>query len=316
MKKVLVTGGAGYIGSACVKALVSERYDVLVYDNLSTGQRDKVSSEVEMVSGDLLDLSKLRQVCQGHNFDAVVHFAGKKSVSESEVNPTLYFENNLLGSLNVLKVMEEFKIPQIIFSSTASVYETINNGIAITEESSIKPISVYGDTKLMVENMIKSFARVGKIKQFTILRYFNVAGDAGLNYQELEAKNVFPAIANKIKNDEPFEIFGNDYNTRDGTCIRDYIHLEDLIDGHLLALQSDYSGILNLGTGVGYSVKEVVDAFIENFGKKINVKISPRRSGDSATVVANATLAKEVLGWSPKRNLNDMIKDTIKAYSI
>lgn len=314
MKKILVTGGAGYIGSACVKALIEEGNKVTVFDDFSTGQKDKISAGSEVIEGSLCNFSDISEACRLGEFDAVMHFAAKKAVAESEANPSLYFANNVLGSFNLLRSMEEFKIPQIIFSSTAAVYAPIVESKKITESSLVAPISVYGVTKLMVEDMIKSYVRTGKISQFSILRYFNVAGDSGVNFQENNPQNVFPILANKLKNDETFEIFGDDYDTKDGTCIRDYVHLEDLIDGHLLALHSADSGIFNLGTGTGYSVKELVDSFSKNSGKKIDVRISPRRAGDSVVVVADAALANHELGWYPKQTLDDMVKDTLRVF--
>ena len=314
MRTVLVTGGAGYIGSACVQSLVLAGDRVVVFDNFSTGQKDKVSDEVIIVEGDISNRVVLDKVCSEFNFDAVMHFAGKKSVEESENNPYLYFANNVVGSLNLLKAMEDFKIPRIVFSSTAAVYAPSDDSTKLSESSPIGPISIYGTTKCMVEDIIKSFARSGKIRNFSILRYFNVAGDAGLNYQEKDSKNVFPILAEKLRSEEVFEIFGADYNTRDGTCVRDYIHINDLILGHLLALKSDINGVYNLGTGIGCSVKELVDTFNDLSTKKLKVKVSPRRLGDASVVVADATLAGNILGWHPKYSLRDMIEDTLKVY--
>lgn len=314
MRTILVTGGAGYIGSACVQSLVLAGDRVVVLDNFSTGQRDKVLNEIVVVEGDVSSQITLEKLCREFNFDAVIHFAGKKSVEESENNPYLYFANNVVGSLNLLKTMEDFKIPRIVFSSTAAVYAPSNDYAKLAESSPIGPISVYGTTKCMVEDMIKSFAQAGKIRNFSILRYFNVAGDVGLNYQEKNSKNVFPVLASKLRNEEVFEIFGADYDTRDGTCVRDYIHINDLISGHLSALKNDVNGVYNLGTGIGCSVKELVDTFNDLSMKKLKIKVSPRRLGDAPVVVADATLAGNILGWHPKYSLRDMIEDTLRVY--
>lgn len=314
MKKVLVTGGAGYIGSSCVKSLIEAGHKVVVFDDFSTGQKDKVPNEAEIVEGNLLDTELLETVCHKIQFDAVMHFAAKKAVGESEENPSLYFTNNVIGSLNLLKIMEVANIPQIVFSSTAAVYapnETFEN---LSEVSKLAPISVYGQTKLMVEEMINTYVRTGKIKHFSILRYFNVAGDGGVNFKEKNPQNVFPIIVNKLKNNEVFEIFGDDYPTKDGTCIRDYIHLKDLVSGHLLALESKKNGIYNLGTSMGYSVTDLVNAFEVVSGKKMKVKVSPRRLGDAPIVVSDATLAREILHWQPKQTLNEMVEDTLRVY--
>ncbi len=314
MKKILVSGGAGYIGSACVKALLNEGNEVVVFDNFSTGQRDKIAVGAEIFSGDLNNPSDLKSVCERYKFAAVMHFAAKKAVGESEEDPSLYFANNVIGSFNLLKVMEEFSIPQIVFSSTAAVYSPDATVDKLTESSTVAPISVYGTTKLMVEDMIKAYARTGKIKTFSILRYFNVAGDAGLNYQEQNPKNVFPILANKLRAGDLFEIFGDDYQTKDGTCLRDYIHLKDLVNGHLLALNSEKSGIYNLGTGTGYSVKELVSAFDLIASRELKVKISPRRPGDAPVVIADAALANRELNWYPSQTLQDMVEDTLRIY--
>ena len=315
MKKILVTGGAGYIGSACVKALIDEGNEVVVFDNFSTGQRDKIPTGVDIHTGDLNNFSDLKSVCEQYQFAAVMHFAAKKAVGESEENPSLYFANNVIGSFNLLKVMDEFAIPQIVFSSTPAVYAPDATVDKLKENSVVAPISVYGTTKLMVEDMIKAYARTGKIKTFSILRYFNVAGDAGLDYQEQNPKNVFPVLANKLRAEDYFEIFGDDYQTKDGTCLRDYIHLKDLVNGHLLALNSQKSGIYNLGTGTGYSVKELVEAFnLMATDRKLKVKISPRRSGDTPVVIADAALANRELNWHPSQTLKDMVEDTLRVY--
>lgn len=311
-KTILVTGGAGYIGSACVLSLVKEGHKVTVLDDFSTGQRNKVTKEAEVIEGNIIDLEALDKVCRGRSFDTVMHFSAKKAVGESETNPTLYFKNNVTGSLNILETMEKYQIPQIIFSSTAAVYAP-NDGSLVTEDSPIKPSSVYGLTKLMVEDMIKAYARIGKINEFSILRYFNVAGDVGLNFKEENAQNVFPILTTALQTGTPFNIFGTDYDTKDGTCVRDYIHLKDLIDGHLLALESKDSNTFNLGTGTGYTVRELIEMFELVGARKINVVESARRLGDVAVVTASAEKAKERLNWSPKYSLEDMVKSTLKA---
>jgi UDP-glucose 4-epimerase len=312
--KILVTGGAGYIGSACVDSLVKAGHSVVVFDDLSTGQSDKVSSEAMLLSGSLTDSTAIMQVCEEYQFDAVMHFAAKKAVGESEINPTLYYETNLVGTFNLLRAMEKANIPKLIFSSTAAVYRASADGLPATEETPTNPVSVYGTTKLMVEDMIRSYQRTGKLKQFSILRYFNVAGDAGLDYKEDNAQNVFPLIARTIGTEKPFIILGTDYETIDGTGVRDYIHLKDLVDAHIFALLKDASGTYNLGTGVGYSVRQLVAAFNAKLPKPLNVVEAPRRLGDAPVVVADASLAEETLGWKPKHTLADMVEDTLRVY--
>ena len=274
-KTILVTGGAGYIGSACVAELYNQGHEVVVFDNLSTGQIKTLPKDVTVVVGDITEKDALRQICQQYSFSAVIHCAAKKAVGESEQKPSLYFNTNLLGSLNVLSVMEEFSIPQIIFSSTAAVYAPPLNTEAVSEDSLVEPVNVYGHSKLMVEQLIREYARLRKIKQYTIFRYFNVAGDAGLQYQEMNAQNVFPLLAATITSKQMFYIFGDDYETRDGTGVRDYIHLNDLVRAHLLALAGEVSGIFNLGSGSGFSVRELICGFEVASGLKLKVEIAP-----------------------------------------
>jgi UDP-glucose 4-epimerase len=313
-KTVLVTGGAGYIGSACVDSLVKAGHQVVVFDDLSTGQVDKLPAEVEFVEGSITDVEAVNKVCGSRKFDTVIHFAAKKVVGESEIDPSLYFDTNVIGSFNILSAMERFAIPQIIFSSTAAVYAPLFTGGHVDEASSLAPMSVYGVTKLMVEDMIRAYARTGKIKQFSIFRYFNVAGDVGLNYKEKKAQNVFPIITSKLYNNDTFEIFGTDYNTKDGTCVRDYIHLSDLVEAHVLAQISKKSGVYNLGTGIGYSVRELLGAFNKVSGKTMQVQESERRVGDLSIMLADAGLARKQLGWQPKHSLLSMVEDTLEVY--
>lgn len=313
-KSILVTGGAGYIGSACVDLLVKSGHDVVVFDDLSTGQPDKVSPEAFMVAGSMADFSAVRNICSSRRFDAVVHCAAKKAVGESEINPTLYFETNVVGSFNLLKAMEENRIPQIIFSSTAAVYAPTEENLPVTESTPTGPVSVYGSSKLMIEEMIKSYHRTNKIKKYCILRYFNVAGDYDLNYMERNAQNVFPIIARSAKDKSTFNVFGTDYDTRDGTCVRDYIHLKDLVKAHMMAIKCEESGVFNLGTGVGYTVRELIKAFNKQLKTKVNVVESPRRPGDPMIVVADATEANKKLGWHPEHTLEEMVEDTLRVY--
>ena len=314
-KTILVTGGAGYIGSACVAELNRQGHKVVVFDNLSTGQAQALPKNVLVTIGDITNKDALRQLCQKYNFSAVVHCAAKKAVGESEQNPSLYFYTNLLGSLNVLSVMEEFVIPQIVFSSTAAVYAPPRNLKAVSEDSPLEPVNVYGYSKLMVEQLIREYARLGKIKQYTIFRYFNVAGDAGLLYQERNAQNVFPLLASAITSGQTFYIFGEDYETKDGTGVRDYIHLNDLVRAHLLALEGEFSGTFNLGSGSGFSVRELINEFEAASGAKLKVEITKRRAGDPASLVAHSSLAQQQLHWQPKSTLKDMVKSTLAAYA-
>lgn len=316
-KNILVTGGAGYIGSAIVSDLVAAGHHVVVYDDLSTGKREKVTPGAALVVGNMTDESALAAVFATHSFDAVIHCAAKKAVGESEQEPALYFKHNVGGTLNLLTQMAAHQVPHIIFSSTAAVYAPPADGVTpVTEEDVVHPASVYGQSKLMAETLIREFHRTDKLGQYTILRYFNVAGDAGLGYREEQAQNVFPLIARALAADTTFYMFGDDWPTADGTGVRDYIHVRDLAVAHVLALSSTDSAIYNLGTGSGYSVKQLVTAFETQSGRTLQAVVAPRRAGDVAVTVANAEKAKQALGWEPKCTLEDMVESTISVYGL
>ena len=316
-KTVLVTGGAGYIGSAAVAALISDGHTVVVFDNLHSGKKDKLHKKASLVVGDVTELADLEAVFEAHQFDTVMHFAAKKSVAESQQEPALYFRNNVLGTLNILTCMAKYSVPQIIFSSTAAVYKADDAPSQLfTEESAVAPASVYGQSKLMSETLIQEFYNTSKISSYVILRYFNVAGDSGLDYREDAAQNVFPLLAKAIEKNSTFNVFGNDYDTADGTGVRDYIHLSDLVDAHVKALRADATGIYNLGTKTGYSVSDLVKAFEEATGKKIQVAVLPRRPGDIGTVVSDATRAERELDWKPTRDLKAMVESTVFVYKL
>ncbi|MEX0917667.1 MAG: UDP-glucose 4-epimerase GalE [Candidatus Paceibacterota bacterium] len=310
-KRVLVTGGAGYIGSAVVAALCERGDTVVVFDDLSSGQREKVHTDAQFIEGDITDQEALAAVFE-RPFDAVLHFAAKKSVAESETNPTAYFHTNVVGALNLLACMERHEVPTIVFSSTAAVYKPGYE--RCPEAAEVGPVNVYGCTKLMVEECIREYHRTGVLKRYGVLRYFNVAGDVGLRYIEQNAKNVFPILARAVQSGDPFRIFGTDYSTKDGTCVRDYIHLVDLVDAHLRVLDHDDSGTYNLGTEDGYSVRELVRAFEEVSGKVVSVEEAPRRAGDPACLVADAVRARTELGWRPTKSLTDMVESTVSVY--
>ncbi len=312
-KNILVTGGAGYIGSACTKALLDGEYNVTVLDNLSNGNVKYVDERATFIEADLLDVEALTDVFSNGKFNAVMHFAAHKAVAESEENPTKYFTNNIAGTINLLSAMESNGVGEMIFSSSAAVYAPTKEGVC-TEESELGPINVYGNCKLIEERLIQELARTGKLSKFAILRYFNVAGDAGLNYVDQAPENVFPIIANSISSGGSFSIFGTDYDTRDGSCVRDYIHLSDLVDAHILALKHESSGIWNLGTSEGTSVIELIDAFEEVSSKKLSRHDASRRAGDPATLLADATSAAETLKWIPKKSLRAMVESTLSTY--
>jgi UDP-glucose 4-epimerase len=308
---ILVTGGAGYIGSIAVKKLIEKGYSVTVVDNLSKGKKELVDKKAKFIKLDLTD-KNLISVFQKNKFDAIIHFSAYKAVEESMVDAVKY-SDNISGMINLLNCMVKSKTQKIIFSSTAAVYGMPEKEI-IDEKTPTNPINYYGYTKLAMEQIIEWYNKIHKI-QYIALRYFNVAGDGGLNYTDPEAKNIFPIISEVISGKRKIlTIFGTDYNTDDGTCVRDYIDVNDLVDAHILAINKNFNGILNLGTGKGYSVKELVKAFSEVLGKKIPTEYGKRREGDPAKLVASNKKAKKILGWNPKVKLKEMIKTTLKAY--
>ncbi len=312
MKKILVTGGAGYIGSAATKMLIKEGYQVAVVDNLSKGDKKLVDARANFYKADLVDLDKLSKVFQKHKFDSVMHFAAYKAVEESMENAVKY-SDNITGTVNLLNCMVKFGVKQIIYSSTAAVYG-LPREKPITEKSPLEPINYYGFTKLASEQIIGWFGKVHGI-QYVNLRYFNVAGDGGLSYVDPSAKNIFPIIMEVFSGKRSqLVIFGNDYHTPDGTCIRDYFDINDLVDAHILALDLKSSETINLGTAKGSSVAELVKLSEQVVGKSLKYKYGERRQGDPAVLVASNAKAKKLLGWEPKRRLEDMIKSMWEAY--
>lgn len=306
--KILVTGGAGYIGSACTKALCDKKYNVTVIDNLSTGNIKYVDKRAIFIKEDLLNEKSLFKKIND-NYDILIHFVAHKNAGISMQDPILYSQNIQI-MLNVLKLMIEKNIKKIIFSSTAAVYgDPIY--VPVDELHPTNPANYYGFTKLVCEDLIKWYSNIYGIK-YTILRYFNVAGDCGLNYIDNSA-NLFNVIKKVIlKENKMLNIYGNDYKTRDGTCIRDYIHINDLIDAHILAINDQKNNIFNLGTKKGYTVNEVINEFEKQLNKKIPKKIIERRKGDIPILIASYQKAKKMLKWSPKYTLSDMVKSTLK----
>ena len=313
-KTILITGGAGYIGSALAAAFVHDGHQVVVLDDVSTGQPELLPTEVTMVEGDVTSYADLVAVCSDYDFDTVVHCAAKKAVGESEADPPFYFYTNVAGSIQVLRAMEAFSIPHLVFSSTAVVYDQVSAAELLSESSPLNPPNVYGQTKLMVEQMIETFARLDKIKHYTIFRYFNVAGDAGLGFTDSHPQNVFPLIAHAVKSKSPFSIFGDDYPTKDGTGVRDYIHVNDLVTAHQQVIAGGVSGVFNLGTGVGYSVQELLAAFDAVLTAPVAVQVAKRRLGDPAQLVADASLAHHTFAWQPQHSLADMVTSTVAVY--
>lgn len=319
--KILLTGGAGYIGSHTAVELMHAGHDVVIIDNLSNADAD-VIDKIEQITGrrpvfyqgDMLNRGDVETVFRDHQIDAVIHFAGFKAVGESVAKPLMYYQNNLVSTLNLLDVMGAYGVKNLIFSSSATVYG-MPETLPITEDSPLGALSPYGYTKLAIERILGDVAAADGDWNITMLRYFNPVGaDAsGLIGESPRGipNNLFPFIM-RVATGELTElgIFGNDYDTPDGTCIRDYIHVSDLAVGHVRALENlGGMRIYNLGTGHGYSVLECVQEFSRACGFDIPFVIKPRRAGDAPMVYADASLAQRELGWRAEKNLGDMCRD-------
>lgn len=306
MKTILVTGGAGYIGSHTVKELLKNGYKVLVYDNLSSGHKWAVLRPAKLIVGDLLDEKKLSATLKKYKPDAVMHFAASIEAGESMERPGDFFTNNVTATLNLLKAMQKSNIKKMIFSSSAAVYGDPKR-VPLKEDAELLPINAYGSTKMIDEEMLKYFDIAHEIKYIS-LRYFNAAGADPEGELGAEHKSkthlVTRAILAADKKIPTLEIFGTDYKTKDGTCIRDYIHVTDLAIAHILALgyleKKKESDIFNLGNEKGNSVSEVVKKTQEVTDQSFKVKYSKRRAGDPAKLVASSIKAKKILGWKPK----------------
>ena len=311
---VLVTGGAGYIGSHTVKLLNEKDYDVIVFDNFSRGHIESLPKNVKFENVDLLDYTKLKKIVPKYDIDAVIHFAALAYVEESVEKPDLYYTNNVTGSLNLLKVLKENGTKKFVFSSTCSLYGNPEK-IPIAENQKENPINPYAKTKHIIEIMLKDFDHSFGF-MFVSLRYFNAAGaDPGGRIGESHdpETHLIPLVLDTaLGKRDKIIIFGDDYETADGTCVRDYIHVDDLAEAHVKALEylseNRRSNIINLGTGKGYSVKEVVDIAKEITNINFDVEVSRRREGDPAVLIADNKKAKEVLNWQPKYDLYDIIK--------
>lgn len=314
---ILVTGGAGYVGSHLVLALLEKGEDVIIFDSLELGHKETIESlrsirNLKFVQGNLKNLDDIRGVFLVNKIDSVVHFAAYSQVEESVKNPQKYYYNNVYGTLNLLNAMLEFDVKNIVFSSTAAIYGEPKYS-PIDEKHPVNPINPYGNTKAMIERIMDDYDRAYGLKSVR-LRYFNVAGaDSNSRIGEWHdpETHLIPNVL-KAKSDKVFKMFGTDYDTKDGTCVRDYINVEDLAQAHIKAI--DYlkaggkSDSFNLGTKEGNSVKEVF-AMCENIkGQTIPVEYCPRRVGDTKILVADNKKAKEVLDWTPKYDLKDCVK--------
>lgn len=318
MNMILVVGGAGYIGSHIVKELV-EKEDVIILDNLSTGHREAVDSRAIFVKGDLGDEEDLKMIFSSYPIDAVMHFAANSLVGESVTDPLKYYQNNVASTLTLLKVMMKKKINNFIFSSTAATYG-IPNVKLIDETTPTAPINPYGHSKLMVEQILSDFSKAYGL-HYVVLRYFNAAGaykTGEIGESHHPETHLIPIVLQHLAGKrEKISIFGSDYPTPDGTCVRDYIHVTDLANAHILALEALLSEkksaeTYNLGNGLGYSVKEVIETCEKVTGRKANVEMADRRPGDPAMLVASSKKILDELGWKAERNLEDIISSAWK----
>ncbi len=310
--KVLIAGGAGYIGSHCVRMMANLGYEVVVVDNLSTGHRESVREKLYV--GDIRDSQFLDEVFQKENIDLVIHFCAKSLVGESVQKPLDYFDNNAHGTLVLLQAMNRANVKKIVFSSSAAVYGE-HELMPITEEYPTIPTNPYGETKLFMEKMM-GWAEIGYGFKYVSLRYFNVAGaDASGQIGEVHnpETHLIPIVLEVAAGKRPIlNVYGNDYPTKDGTCIRDYIHVTDLIDAHIKAaeyLMKDHpSQIFNLGSQNGYSVMEIIKTATAVTKQDINYQFAARRPGDPAKLIASSAKIGKILGWEPKHDIKDIIQ--------
>ncbi len=322
--KVLVTGGAGYIGSHAVIELYNKGYIPIIIDNLSNTDGGSISNINKLIGNnfifyeaDIGNENKIKNILKDHqNIFSVIHFAGSKSVEESVINPDIYYQNNVSNTISFLKSLSETNIKNFIFSSSASVYsEEIKP--PYSEISKVAYKSPYAHTKLLIENILESYSQL-KSWNISVLRYFNPAGchESCLLGEKLDtSKNLFPSIAKSILNsDIGIKVYGHDFETKDGTGVRDFIHVEDLVKAHIKTMEISFKNkyeILNLGSGNGYSVLEVLQAFEDVIGKKIKFEKVEKRKGDVAMSVADTTKSRELLNFIPSKNLYEMCKDTL-----
>lgn len=326
---VLITGGAGYIGSHCCVTFLEAGHDVVVLDNLSNSNAESLKRVAEITGrslafeqADIRDRSRVEEILRTHTCDSVVHFAGLKAVGDSVADPLSYYENNVSGTLQLLQAMQACHVKTLIFSSSATVYGE-PQFLPLTEDHPTGPLNPYGQSKLMVEQILKNLSASDPSWRIALLRYFNPVGShtSGLIGEDPQGvpNNLMPFISQVASGRrDKLSVFGNDYPTRDGTGVRDYIHVTDLVEGHLrahealLARSAEDSTCLtvNLGTGTGYSVLEMIRAFERSSNAPIPYEVTPRRPGDAAEVYADTQKAKDTLNWTARRNLQDMCHDT------
>lgn len=316
---ILVTGGAGYIGSHCVLNLLERNQDVIIFDNLSTGHIETIKTlekygNLKFIEGDLKNIDNIQNVFKNNKIDTVFHFAGLSQVGESVKEPVKYYNNNVIGTKNLLNIMAAYNCHKIIFSSTAAIYGEPEY-TPIDEKHPKKPINPYGETKLKIENLLDEYDNLHNIKSVR-LRYFNVAGadeQSRIGEWHTPETHLIPSILKSaLKTNQTFKLFGTDYHTPDGTCVRDYININDLINAHILAYKYLHNGgetnVFNLGSNNGNSVKEVFDTCEKITQKEIQQEIHPRREGDPAILIADNKKAFSILNWSPQKTLTDSIQ--------
>jgi UDP-glucose 4-epimerase len=314
MAKILITGGAGYIGSHTIHYLISKGYDpknLVAFDNLVYGHKEFLPKGVIFVKGDLTNKEDIKSLFKRYNFSSVIHFASYAYVGESCVDPGKYFENNILGGLNLLEEMRKHETRKIIFSSSCAIFG-VPHKLPITEEFPKIPINPYGETKLIFEKFLDWYERIFNIKSIC-LRYFNAAGAAfNIGEKHIPETHIIPLVLSATEKN-PVKIFGTDYPTPNGTCIRDYIHVVDLADAHLKALEylinKEQSWKLNIGTGKGTSLRGIIKISEEIKKSKIPYIETARRRGDPPILIADFQKAKKILGWTPTKNIKDIIAD-------
>jgi UDP-glucose 4-epimerase len=305
--RIFVTGGAGYIGSVTAELLLDEGHEVVIFDNLVEGHRRAVDPRAKFIHGDLADRAQIDAALSGARLDAVMHFAAYALVPESMRDPSKYFRNNVSNGLNLLDAMVTTDVRRIIFSSTCALFGPPER-VPIDETASTRPINPYGESKLAFEKILRWYDEIYGLK-FVSLRYFNAAGaTANLGEDHRPETHLIPNVLNVALGQRPnVEVYGTDYDTPDGTCIRDYIHIVDLARAHILALSATVSGFYNLGTGGGSSVREVIAASRKISGRKIDTIEKPRRPGDPPRLIASSEKIKKELGWVPQFQSLDAI---------
>ena len=317
---ILVTGGAGFVGSHFARRAHECGREVVILDDLSGGAPARLPAEIRVVVGDIGDATAVRKICVEHRVGAVAHFAGKICVGESVTDPQPYFDVNLVRSLTLLQTIREHGVSVFLFSSTAAVYGN-PTVVPIPESAVTSPVNPYGATKLAIELALEAWGRAYQLR-WAALRYFNAAGahpDGTLRESHEPETHLIPLALDAALGTRPgLSVFGDDYNTRDGTCVRDYIHVQDLASAHLLALaaleRGETLGPINLGTGAGYSVQDVLTASRQVVGKEVPHRIAPRREGDPPRLVADPSRAQELLGWSPQRSeLGIIVEDALRS---